>query len=237
MQKQNLTTQRQHITTDKKDKHKRDLCTIKTISTVNETEMPLTDCLSSVLKKIYAFLKRHSFLIIFLLSLLLIGFEEFMEAKVFSCPCRHDLNVQLTVCIFIGPALFIFELLFLFLRPFREKCSRFSAGADDDTQLNCPKAFTSCLIPPVMWVIILLLDGDYFACAMTYWKGIFAFDNQLNRSWCKPTEKFRNVTALQNLTQTHIHQSQIYGYGVSTVFIVFPIIYVGICDCCGKSAC
>lgn len=30
---------------------------------------------------------------------------------------------------------------------------------------------------------------------------------------------------------------QIYGYGVSTVFIVFPIIYVGICDCCGKSAC
>ncbi|KAL1251475.1 hypothetical protein QQF64_019271 [Cirrhinus molitorella] len=88
-----------------------------------------------------------------------------------------------------------------------------------------------------MWVIILFLDGDYFACAMTYWKGIFEFDSQLNRSWCKPMEKFRNVTALRNLTQTYIHQSQIYGYGVSSIFIVLPIIYVGICDCCRKPAC
>lgn len=173
---------------------------IKIISTVHETEMPLTECLSSVLKKIYAFLKRHSFLIIFLLSLFLIGFEEFLEAKVFSCPCKHDQNVQLTACTFIGPALFIFELLFLFLRPFR---------AEGNTRQNCLKYFTSCMIPPIMWVIILFLDGDYFACAMTYWKGIFEFDNQLNRSWCKPVEKFRNVTALRNLTQTFIHQSQV----------------------------
>lgn len=185
------------------------------VSTVQETEMPpneSSNCLSSLqdfFKKIHSFLKRFSFLIIFLLSLLLIGVEEFMEIQVFVCPCRPDLNVQLTACVFIGPALFIFELLFLFLRPFKERCSRCCGGANDDTQQSCPKAFASCLIPPVMWVIILLLDGDYVACAMTDWKGDPVFDNQLNRSWCKPVESFRKETVLRNLTLKYIHQSQV----------------------------
>ncbi|KAK7136901.1 hypothetical protein R3I93_017078 [Phoxinus phoxinus] len=87
-----------------------------------------------------------------------------------------------------------------------------------------------------MWVIILLLDGDYVACAMTDWKGDPVFDNQLNRSWCKPVESFRKETVLRNLTLKYIHQSQIFGYAVSSVFIVLPIIYVGICDCWEKCA-
>jgi len=191
------------------------------VSTVQETEMPPNESsyLSShqdFLKKAHAFLKSFPFTFIVLLSLLLIGVEEFMEIFVFVCPCRPDLNAH-TVFIFIGPAFVIFELLFLFLRPFKERRCYCCGGANDDTQQNsnddtqqsCPKAFASCLIPSVMWVLILLLDGDYVACAMTDWKGDPVFDYHLDRSWCKPVESFQNETVLRDLTLKYIHHSQV----------------------------
>ncbi|ROL46030.1 hypothetical protein DPX16_0166 [Anabarilius grahami] len=54
-----------------------------------------------------------------------------------------------------------------------------------DAQQNCPNAFASCLIPPVIWICILLLDGKYVACAMTHWKGVYVSDEELDMFWCK----------------------------------------------------
>jgi len=145
----------------------------------------------------------------FPMSLLLIGVEKMIEIEFFSCPCIVEVNALLTTSIFIGPAFFTFTLMFLVVRPFKNKCSLCCGGASDDTQQNCPKAFGSCLIPPVMWISILLFQGDFVACAMTGWKGMYVFDKELNRSWCKPTEKTQNETALRDLTRKYIHQSQV----------------------------
>lgn len=123
-----------------------------------------------VLRKLNTFLTGTPSFMSCPLSLLLIGVEKLIEIEIFSCPCIVELNALLTTSIFTGPAFFTFTLMFLFLRPFKH--GRCCAGANDDTQQNCPKAFGSCLIPPVMWIFILLLDGDYVACAMTGWKGL-----------------------------------------------------------------
>ncbi|KAG1953587.1 hypothetical protein F2P79_009154, partial [Pimephales promelas] len=109
--------------------------------------------------------------------------------------------------------------------------------ASDDTQQNCPKAFGSCLIPPVIWISILLFEGDFVACAMTGWKGMYVFDKELNRSWCKPTEKTQNETALRDLTRKYIHQSQFSAYVLIAVFSALVIIVVGVYDCCISGKC
>ncbi|KAL1251474.1 hypothetical protein QQF64_019270 [Cirrhinus molitorella] len=85
-----------------------------------------------------------------------------------------------------------------------------------------------------MWIIILLLDGDYVACGMTDWNGVYVFDNQLNRSWCKPTEDIQNETALKDLTRLYIHQSQLSGYVLISIFSIVAVVLVGIYDCCTK---
>ncbi|CAM4657515.1 unnamed protein product [Leuciscus chuanchicus] len=59
-----------------------------------------------------------------------------------------------------------------------------------------------------MWILVLLLDGDYVACGSTGWKGDYVFDAELNRSWCKPTEVSQNEGELRDLTQKYVHDSQ-----------------------------
>ncbi|KAK9976462.1 hypothetical protein ABG768_021667 [Culter alburnus] len=187
-----------------------------------------------LLKKVHKFLTESNVFSSFPLSLLLLGLEQIIEIEFFLCPCIYELNALLTVFIFIGPALFIFALMYLLLRPFKRGCC--CAESNDNTEKkkkkkkNCPKAFASCLIPPVMWIFILLLDGDYVACGMTDWKGVYVFDNPLNRSWCKPTEGIRNETELRDLTRKYIHQSQLSGYVMISIVSVLLVVSVGIYD-------
>ncbi|XP_026054250.1 calcium homeostasis modulator protein 5-like [Carassius auratus] len=185
-----------------------------------------------VLKEVHKFLKGTAvFSLSFPLSILLIGLEKLTEIELFSCPCVVELNALLTASVFIGPALFILTLMLILLRPCKQECSRCCAGVYDDTQQNCPKAFAACLIPPVIWIFLLFLDGDYFACGMTDWKGVYVYDQELNRPWCKPTEKTQNETVLRDLTRKYIHKSQHAGYVWITVFSVLVIAVVGIYDC------
>ncbi|XDV22690.1 hypothetical protein PO909_027536 [Leuciscus waleckii] len=155
-----------------------------------------------LLKHVHKYLSKTAVFSSFPMSLLLLGLEKLIEME---CVCPCDKSTLLTVLIFTGPAIFTFALMYILLRPFKH-CY---GGVNDDTQQSCPKAFFSCLIPPVMWIFYLLLDGDYFACAMTDWKGVFVFDEELNRSWCKPTDGTRNETELRGSTRKYIHQSQV----------------------------
>lgn len=185
----------------------------------------------NLVKKLQEFLKPYAVFSSVPLSLLLIGLEAVMDLH-FTCPCRSGLNALLTASIFTGPVLFTFALMFYQLRPLTRGWFHCPPEANDDTQQNCPKAFASCLIPPVMWIFLLFLHGEYFACGMTDWKGVYVFDKELNRSWCKPTEKMQNETVLRDLTRKYIHESQHAGYVWITVFSVLVIVVVGIYDCC-----
>lgn len=143
-------------------------------------------------------------------TVFLIVLKKLIEIEFHSCPCKVELNALVILFMFIGPAFFIFILLYLILRFLKYRCS-FCRGANDDTRRYCPKAVAVCLISPVIWVIILLIDGEYIACGMTYWNGVYVFDDDLQKLWCKPTEEIRNktVTELRNLTSTYIHHSQV----------------------------
>ncbi|XP_043079818.1 uncharacterized protein LOC122328180 [Puntigrus tetrazona] len=206
-----------------------------------------------LLRKVHEFVKGTA---TFPLSLLLIGVEKLIEVEFFSCPCRVEQNALLTSSVFIGPALFLFTLMHLVFRPFRYGCSS-CGGANHNNQPNdsqqssadnaqstktqsCPKAFASCLIPPVIWIFILLLDGEYVACSMTDWKGVYVFDQELNKFWCNPTEKIQNVTELRDLTHSYIHQSQFSqyaGYILISVFSALTFVFVSIHDCCISGKC
>jgi len=156
----------------------------------------------SLLSKLLHILKTSSLFHSFPLSILLIGLEALMDQH-FSCPCDNDLNKKLTLTIFIGPVLFTFCLMYFILRPFKHK-SWFSCpvGENDKTpgpqeakgvyRSNLPTALTSCLIPPVMWIFILFLDGDYFACSIADCDGFYVFDEELKISWCKPISEENN---------------------------------------------
>ncbi|KAK9967670.1 hypothetical protein ABG768_002049 [Culter alburnus] len=192
--------------------------------------------LPDLLQKLCKFLKTSAVFSSFPLSLLLIGSEAVMDQH-FSCPCRSDLNALLTASIFTGPALFTFALMFRHLRPLTHGWFHCPEGVNDDTQKNCFKVLTSCLIPPVMWIFVLLLDGDYVACSMTDWKGVYVFDKELNTSWCKPAEGTKNEAELRDLTRKYIHQSQFAGYVVISVFSALAIVLVGIYDSCLSGKC
>ncbi|XP_016311896.1 uncharacterized protein LOC107665500 [Sinocyclocheilus anshuiensis] len=190
-----------------------------------------------LVEQIHKFLQKRTVFSSFPMSLSLIGFEELMDLKFFVCPCRHDLNIWLTVSIFIGPPFIIFALMYLVLRPCKHYGFRCSQEENDDTQQNWPKALAHCLMPSLMWVIILLLDGDYVACAMTDWKGVYVFDQELNRSWCKPAAEMRNEAELRDMIRQNIYYSRISGYCLSLALSVLTITLMVIYDCCTSGKC
>ncbi|KAL7402222.1 hypothetical protein ABVT39_011578 [Epinephelus coioides] len=70
--------------------------------------------------------------------------------------------------------------------------------------------------PPVLWIILLLMDGDMFACAMTTWSDSYEKTEKGGaKQWCKPA----NYTSSQeneykNKTQELFSLSQGIGMGV-----------------------
>nr|XP_055074305.1 uncharacterized protein LOC129453931 [Misgurnus anguillicaudatus] len=108
----------------------------------------------------------------------------------------------------------------------------------DDHQ-NCWKALGHCLIPPVMWIITALIDGDYVACGLTKWKGTFVYDKELNRAWCKPIESANagNQTDLRYEYQGYISISMTLGYAMLAVFSVVTVFLMSMYDCFKSGKC
>nr|XP_055074691.1 uncharacterized protein LOC129454240 [Misgurnus anguillicaudatus] len=109
-----------------------------------------------------------------------------------------------------------------------------NANDNKDDQQNFWKALGHCLIPPVMWIIILFLDGDYLACGATKWEGNFVLDEELGRKWCKPIEQANsgNQTDPRRTYQEYINISKAVGYVLLAVFGVLIVASVSIYDCC-----
>lgn len=101
-------------------------------------------------------------------------------------------------------------------------CALLSENKNDDTQSSAGRnnadgtqskslgeRFLYCLIPPVIWIIILLIDGDYLACGMTTWEGLYVFDKEMEIKWCQPTEQAGNRTDFRLKNQKIIWGSQV----------------------------
>ncbi|KAL1251478.1 hypothetical protein QQF64_019274 [Cirrhinus molitorella] len=193
------------------------------------------------------------------LSFMMLGLQALIAVK-FSCPCKVKWNALTSLFLFVVPALFAFVIMFMLLRPCKFKCSRSqrqtSGGRtqsrvnneasqeedksgiyqSEDTSQSFEIVLMACLIPPIVWICIFFIDGDYLACGFTDWNGRYACDKDLHPiclNWCKPTELNQggNETKLYERTRELIDQSKCIGYSLAFVFCIIAIIIVSANDC------
>lgn len=182
-----------------------------------------------------------------------------MELKL-SCPCRHEMSKRLITSIFVGPPVLLFAIVSILLNPFRYVCKQCSAKEGSCAYLTacfknafgicCQccgdktnvdrlifwKDLGRCLILPIIWVIILLLDGDYLACYWTNWEGKHVFDKEIKKMWCQPTElvNARNESEIQHEYQMFISESQFRGYLLLGAFGLVIILFGALSNCWNK---
>jgi len=132
------------------------------------------------------------------LSFFLMLLEALFD-KDFSCPCDVELNAQMVNLIFAGPFVFVFALI----------C--YISFTDLKSRSELLKTFLLCLLPPLLWITLVFLDGDYVACKKTYWNGLYVYDDQQQFKWCKPISSVpgTNDTELRALTQGFVVESQV----------------------------
>lgn len=147
-------------------------------------------------------------------NILTIPLEMLADYK-FSYLCDSEMNTKLTGLVFSAPAFYILALILLYFRYVKSEENK--KGKREKEENQCKIFFNYCinvlmyLFPPILWIIMLLLDGDYMACSKTDWKGEYVLDDELKRKWCKPTEFIsgRDETELQILTFSYIHKSEV----------------------------
>lgn len=104
---------------------------------------------------------------------ILMGLEKLVELE-FECPCSPKWNGVFSSAFFIIPAVMAFTLMLII------------QGCRCD--MWCRKTVSlSSFVPAIVWLILLFLDGQYFACAMTDWEGRFVLvDKAAPQKWCEP---------------------------------------------------
>uniref|UniRef100_A0A3P9IGF1 Uncharacterized protein n=1 Tax=Oryzias latipes TaxID=8090 RepID=A0A3P9IGF1_ORYLA len=107
----------------------------------------------------------------------------------FECPCRPAWNGAFSSAFFIIPAVMAFTLMLII------------QGCRCDVW--CRKTVSlSSFVPAVVWLILLFLDGQYFACAMTDWEGRFVLvDKAAPQKWCEPVKE-GDVTAQELMVRS-----------------------------------
>lgn len=168
-------------------------------------------------------------------NLLLIPLNILTDFK-FSCPCTKHWNIGMAFIVFIAPALLVFALTLISLLKFNvrgnnKQRARGDVKAEEKGYNICVYVSIS-LFPFLMWIIMLLIDGDYVACSQTNWEGQYSYDNKLQIKWCKPTElmSVKDEAQLQNQILQYIRNSQLAGYII--LFILGIILSFVACICC-----
>uniref|UniRef100_A0A3B5QTN7 Uncharacterized protein n=1 Tax=Xiphophorus maculatus TaxID=8083 RepID=A0A3B5QTN7_XIPMA len=96
---------------------------------------------------------------------ILMGLEKLVELE-FECPCNPTWNGAFSSAFFIIPAVMAFTLMQII-----QGCR---------CNVWCRKMVSlSSFVPAVVWLILLFLDGQYFACAMTDWDGRFVLVDKI----------------------------------------------------------
>lgn len=103
---------------------------------------------------------------------ILTGLEKLVELE-FECPCNPTWNGIFSSAFFIIPAVMAFTLMLII------------QGCKCDTKWKTVSL--SSFVPALVWLILLFLDGQYFACAVTDWEGRFVLvDKAAPQKWCEP---------------------------------------------------
>ncbi|XP_061576919.1 uncharacterized protein LOC133443743 [Cololabis saira] len=157
-------------------------------------------------------LRNNPFVINTVLVVVLIALEKLVEVE-FVCACDPKWNKMNVSLFFVSPTIVFFVLSLSIQRP-----------------RSC-KAICSSCYPAISWIILLFLDGRYFACAKTDWSGTYTLMNGAGRQrWCNNSTL--GVDSMLK-TQEWYSISQLIGLGIAGVVTVL----YGIIEFCFKKQC
>ncbi|XP_016369330.1 protein FAM26F [Sinocyclocheilus rhinocerous] len=147
---------------------------------------------------------------------ILMGLEKLVELE-FECPCNPAWNGLFSSAFFIIPSIMTFALMMLIQGC---KCGIWCRSL-------------SSFVPAVVWLILLFLDGQYFACAMTDWHGRFVIvDKAAPQKWCEPIqEESVSPQELMLRSQRLFVESQVIGI-VLLILICFGLVVYVIRESC-----
>lgn len=130
------------------------------------------------------------------LGLILAGLEKLVELE-FACPCKPTLNAVFASAYFILPGVTVFVLML---------CIQ---GRKCKTSQERENLVFYGVVPIITWLILMFLDGQYYACAKTNWSGRFVIvDKAAPEKWCEPDNTTLSVERMSQ-TQQWYFQSQV----------------------------
>lgn len=137
-------------------------------------------------------LKQSSLATNFCFGLILLMLEKIVEAD-FACPCAIGPNMTHTILFFIVPPGIVFFLMFAVKYPCKS-CESCQSCVSCETCKPCKfrkssfgEALIYTIVPALTWLVLLFIDGRYYACLSTNWKGKYEIiENGQPQRWCKP---------------------------------------------------
>lgn len=124
------------------------------------------------------FMKKKGVYANLIIGFLQLGLEKLLGMD-FACPCDPQMNLIFSIAYFLIPALFSSAFMFYVQSPHCKSKRSFST--------------VTCLIPAVIWVMLLFFDGQYLACARTSRQGLMVQTDGSALTWCKPIEDINHI--------------------------------------------
>ncbi|MEQ2309054.1 hypothetical protein AMECASPLE_034683 [Ameca splendens] len=152
------------------------------------------------------------------LGLIQICLEKIVEVE-FACPCDSSWNKEYALLVFIVP-----PIIFLLLSSAICHCK--------SSKSSC-KGLSNSLVPAMMWLIIVFIDGRYYACLMTNWSGSYEMiNNAAPQKWCKP--EYSSEESLAK-TRRWYSRSQYTGFWMGLGLTLFYLMCL-LCWWCSSSS-
>ncbi|XP_027972837.1 calcium homeostasis modulator protein 6 [Eumetopias jubatus] len=192
-------------------------------------------------------LKHHSTLGYGLVTLLTAGGERLFSTVVFQCPCSATWNLPYGLVFLLVPALALFLLGYVLnartWRLLTGCCARGARGARTGCcsaglrgALVCAQLSAAAALAPLTWVSVALLGGAFYECAATGSAPLARRLCQDREPTCEaqlPLAPCHQAQAsdAQDLLKELTAQSQVLGWSLIAVVIIFFLIFTSISRC------
>ena len=143
---------------------------------------------------------------------LLAAVEKMLQVD-FACPCNPAWNAVFVAPFFLIPALMASLLMWL-IHGDSENESK-----NENKIKNKIKNIIFSVLPSIVWMALMLVNGRYIVCAFSTWHGRFVADDTTYLKWCRPTNATNDHV---DELLTHSHRLYIVSQ-VRTSLIVFVL--------------
>lgn len=129
-----------------------------------------------------------------IMGLFLLVCEKMLDSE-FLCPCseRREWNSLFVFLYFLCPGFIVSVLMYHVHK--------------HGSSSSCCLIFFHTSVPVLTWLIILFLDGEYVACGLTNWSGVYeATEGSGLMRWCEPD---KNTSERLSYTRTAYTISQV----------------------------